>query len=109
MSDFDFSETLTELDAGLFVSKLSHAIAECALGVVEHGRKGKVKIEFTLQRIGDSHQIQLQHALSYRAPTRRGSRTEEDQTSTPLHVGKGGALTIMPDTQSSLFTQDKIS
>ena len=100
----DFTTTtLQELDAGLFASKVNHALAQCALGVVEHGRKGEVVITLKMQRIGESHQIQLEHKLAFKAPTRRGRRTEEDTTATPLHVNKGGALTVMPDTQGVLF------
>lgn len=102
MSDYDFTEILAELDAGVFSAKTSRAMQAVALGAVEHGRKGVVTLQFTMERIGDSSQLNVTHKLSYQKPTLRGRATEEDATSTPLHVGRNGALTIMPANQGQL-------
>jgi hypothetical protein len=99
----DFTDTLVELDGGAFTSKLTHALAQCALGVVEHGAKGRVQVIFNMKRIGDSHQINLEHKLSFKAPTRRGLTSEEETTSTPVYVDGHGSLTIMPISQGDLF------
>lgn len=98
---YDFTETLNDLDAGVFAQKLSRAVADTAEAVAYHERKakGKVTIELTMERIGDSSQLSVSHKLSFSKPTRRGKATEEDTTSTALYVGPRGALSVMPDTQ----------
>ena len=96
------SELLDDLDAGVFAQKVTTALAEAALGVVHTGRKGKVVLTFDLSRIGDSNQVNLQHGLKYVKPTNKGRVIEEDTTSTPLHVGPRGHLSLFPATQGSL-------
>jgi len=101
-------ETLfEELDGGVFAQKLAAALSDVALGVViqDSKRKGKVSLEFTIQRIGDSRQVQLTHKLKYVRPTAKGATSAEDTTSTPLYVGARGALTLMNDTQQNLFAE----
>lgn len=104
---FDITETLQDLDAGVFIQQVSAAFQEVARGVVENDKKGKVVLTFDLKRIGESHQVTVGHAIDYVSPTRRGSRRENIKTGTVLHVGRGGKLTIMPDTQSDLFKAPK--
>jgi hypothetical protein len=96
------SELLEDLDAGVFAQKVTTAVAEAALGVVHTGKKGKVVLTFDLARIGDANQVQLTHGLKYVKPTSKGKVIEEDTTSTPLHVGPRGHLTLFPASQQSL-------
>ena len=101
----ELAELLEELNAGIFASKCARALAEVALGVVTYGDKGKtgkVTISFDLKRIGESNQVMLTHQVSYSNPTMRGKATEVDSTLTPMHVGRGGQLSLMPDTQARL-------
>lgn len=100
----DPGEFISELDAGLFESKLARALSDVALGVTNNEKKqGKVTVTFTLSRIAESSQVNVAHRLEYKKPTRRGSQGEDDTTSTPMHVGRGGRLTISPDTQNDMF------
>jgi len=99
----DFTETLQELDAGILVSKLSNALANTALGVLQHNKKGKVILTIDLDRIGESSQINVSHKIVYQQPTLRGKSMEEDTTVTPMHVNKHGHMSIAPDTQLDLF------
>ena len=94
-----FSQLLDDLDAGIFEQKVTTALAEAALGVVNTGKKDKVVITLDLKRIGDSNQIELTHGLRYVKPTGKGKVTEEDNTATPLHVGKRGHLSLFPMAQ----------
>lgn len=96
------SDLLEDLDAGIYSQKVTTAIAEAALGVAHTGKKGKVVLTFDIARIGDSNQVTLTHGLKYVKPTSKGKVTEEDTTSTPLHVGPRGHLTLFPATQQSL-------
>lgn len=99
----DFIETLTELDAGIVANKLSRVVADVALGVVEHGKKGKIVLTLDLDRIATSSQLKIDHKINYIKPTLRGKATEEETTTTPMYVNKNGYLSIAPDTQLDLF------
>src|SRR5512138_3809285 len=103
---YDFTETLGELDAGVFASKLSRAVADTALGVMtngDKGKKGKVTITLEFSRIGESSQVNVDHTLVYSKPTKRGKSSEEDTTQTTFYVGRGGHLSIVPHNQGQLF------
>ena len=103
-----FVPVLEELDAGIFERKIAHALAETARAVVNAESKkqsGKITIELELTRIGEGAQVQMQHKLSYARPTLRGKIQETDTTETLLYVGKGGKLTVTPDTQMEIFTK----
>lgn len=106
-SKYDFTETLADLDAGVFSQKVSGAVQKVALGVVENDKEGEVTITLKMKRIGESHQVKVEHSVKFTAPTRRGKVSEIDKTMTPLHVGRGGRLTIMPETQGDMFKAPK--
>lgn len=53
----DITNVMADFDGGVFANQVSAALADAALGVVtngDKGRKGKVTIELTLERIGES-------------------------------------------------------
>lgn len=104
---YSFVATLPDLDAGVFEQKVSSAVKDVALGTVlygDKGKKGKVTIELTLSRIGDSNQVNVDHRVLKVQPTKRGKLTEEDTTSTALYVGNSGAVSVIPNTQGQLWT-----
>ncbi|WP_039913126.1 hypothetical protein [Cellvibrio mixtus] len=90
---------LGDLDGGVFEEKLSHILSQVAGAVCDHGRKGKITLEFELKQIGNGHQVTVDHKVKYVRPTKRGSVQEDEQTSTPMHVGKGGAMSFFPENQ----------
>ncbi|EOI3588446.1 hypothetical protein ACMSYV_000360 [Proteus mirabilis] len=97
----------SELDAGVFENKVSVALNDVALGVLNNGGKGKVIIELDIERLSNSMEekrVEITHKLKFTAPTLRGKRTEDDATKTPMYVGKGGKLTIMQEDQGQLFS-----
>ncbi len=104
---YDALETLPDLDAGLFVRKLSRAMADTAMAVVsQEGRakKGRVTITLDIERLNaDGTQVNVTHTLAYSRPTKRGKATEEDATATLMYVGGNGALTLLPFKQNDLF------
>lgn len=107
MSQPTISETLGEFDAGLFMEKVQESLKLVALGVVNSGKKGQVKITLDLGRIGDSSSVQVNHTLKYVKPTKNGKSVEENSTSTPMYVDNLGYLTIHPQTQADLFTSSE--
>lgn len=97
----------SELDAGVFENKVSVALNDVALGVLNNGGKGKVIIELDIERLSNSMEekrVEITHKLKFTAPTLHGKRTEDDATKTPMYVGKGGKLTIMQEDQGQLFS-----
>lgn len=96
------ADVLADLDAGLFLQKVSRQLQDTALGVAEHGRKGKIVLTLELERIGESHQLKVKHTAKYTRPTKRGTVVEDDTTETPMYVGRGGRLTLFPETQGAL-------
>lgn len=105
---YNFADTLPDLDAGVFLEKVSSAVQAVALGAVLYGAKGKtgkVTIELTISRIGDSNQVNVDHRVTQVRPTKRGKLTEEDTTSTALYVAPGGAVSVMPHTQGKLWPE----
>lgn len=97
-----FGDIVGEFDAGVFEEKVTAALREAAQGAIAHRKKGKVTLKFDLKPIGDSNQVNVTHTLSYTKPKAKGSLTEDDTTSTPMHVSRSGHLSIFPDTQQSL-------
>lgn len=101
----NFNEVMEELNGGVFLQQVGRALSDVAMGVVINGdksKKGKVTITFDMVRIGESSQVAVKHTLSYSKPTARGKTSEEAATDTPLYVGRGGRLTVMPDNQTAL-------
>jgi len=93
-------EILPDLQAGVFVSQIEHALSDAALNICVYGEKGKkakVSIEFELSRIGESNQVAVAHTVGYSYPTKRGKKSETATTETPMHVGPRGRLTLLPE------------
>lgn len=98
---------LGELDAGVFENKISAALNNVALGVLNNAGKGKVQITFDIERMNNTMEekrVAIKHKLSFTTPTPRGKSSEEDTTETPMYVNKGGKLTILQEDQGQLFT-----
>ncbi|MBK4999502.1 MULTISPECIES: hypothetical protein [Pseudomonas] len=101
------AEFLEELNGGAFASQVGHALSEVAAGVVDHGKAGKVTITLDFSRVGESSQVKIKHKLEYKAPTKRGTRSENTSLDTPMHVGSGGKLSLFPEKHDQLFTRDE--
>lgn len=100
----NLSELLGDLNAGVFEQQLNAAISDVAANVVTHGKKGELVIKLQLKQIGDSHQVALTHSLKSVVPMMRGRITEESAGDTPLHVGRGGKLSLYPGEQVDMFS-----
>lgn len=100
---------LPDLNGGTFLQKVDAAMRGVAISSLQFGdkgKRGKVALEFEFERIGESNQVRLTHGITITQPTARGKRSETDTTETPVHVGRAGNLTLMPDTQTR-FEFDK--
>jgi len=93
----DVNAFIEELNGGVFQEKLAHVLSEVANGTILFGegkKKGEVCIAMKLERVGDNSQVIIEHKLMHTRPTKRGKVSEEDTTSTPMFVGKGGKMSI---------------
>jgi len=98
----DITSLLPELNGGVFEGQINRAISDCAANVVTHGKKGVVTIKLEIEQIGETHQITMKHSLKVDMPTLRGKIVEESSTDTALHVGSGGAITLLPNVQTRM-------
>lgn len=101
----DVREFLEDLDGGVFEQKLAASLSSVAQGVAHHEKVGEVTVKLKLKPIS-GNQIAVEHSLVTKRPTRRGDASETDATKTPMHVGRGGKLTLFPDTQEQMFGRD---
>lgn len=99
----DVKTFLEDLNGGVFEEKLSTVLSDVAANVVTQGKPGKVQVTFDIEQIGNGYQVQVKHKLTYSKPTLRGKVTEEDTTITPMHLGRGGRMTLFPEGQEMLF------
>ena len=95
-------ELLPDLNAGVFEQQINRALSDCAANVCQYGKKGEVVLRFSMKQIGEGHQVAITHSLKSVIPTSRGKITEENATDTPLHVERGGKLTLYPNTQTRM-------
>jgi hypothetical protein len=99
MAQSNVNDFIGELNGGVLTEKLAHQLSESALATIHHGngkKTAKVTLELTLKQIGDNEQVMVQHKLSHTTPTKRGKKSEEDVTETPMFVGRGGVMTVNP-------------
>lgn len=102
----DVGEFITDLDGGQFDRLLSVALSQVAAGTVDNDGKGEVNVKFSFIKVAGSHQVTCAHKLTFTRPTADGKASEEITRKTTLHVGKYGKLSLVPETQASMFTRD---
>lgn len=105
MKPTDPTQFLIDLDAGTFSHKVARALSEAAAGTVDNKGDGEVTLTFKMKQIADSHQVTVSHDLKVSVPTLRGKRTENDTTSTLMHVGSGGRLSFFPENQLDMLDE----
>ncbi|OOR83895.1 hypothetical protein [Moraxella canis] len=88
---------ISDLGAGSIEHMLAQIISDVADGVVNTGKKGEATLKLTFSSIGDSRQVRVEHKLTYKEPTRKGSRSEEHTTETPMYVNLNGTVTIVSE------------
>jgi hypothetical protein len=103
LSTTDISEFLSDLDAGRFEKVLSAALSISASNAVDNAKKASVTLKIEIEPIPGTAQVHVHHTVSYSHPTTDGKRSEEQSRSTPMHVGKGGALSLTPANQLTMF------
>jgi hypothetical protein len=100
-SSTNITTLMGDLDGGVFEQKIGRALSDVAMGILSTGKKGFVTVRFDMEQISESNQVTVSHKLTFKKPTRRGGVNEEDTTKTPMHVGRGGKLSLMPENQAA--------
>jgi hypothetical protein len=98
----DLTELLPDLNGGVFEQQINGALSDIAANVCTHGKKGELVIKFAMKQIGEGNQVALTHSLKSVVPKARGKVTEETSTETPLHVERGGKLSLYPNHQTKM-------
>lgn len=99
----DLEHLFEVMDGGTLAIKLATALSDVAAAIDHTRKQGEVSLIFKIKPIGETSQVMIDHTLKYVEPKARGKVSEEDTTSTPMYVGTRGKLTLIPDTQQSLF------
>lgn len=90
----DVGEFFTDLDGGQLDTMLSVALSTTAAAVIDNSKKGKVTIELEFEQIKQTHQVVVNHKLTFKAPSRLGNKSETVIGASVLHVGKNGRLSL---------------
>lgn len=103
----DAPKFLSELTGGAFADQIGHALSDVAESVIVTGKKGQVVITLDIEQMGDkeSSQVGIKHKLAYTAPERFGTRKEDYARKTPMHVNKGGEMSLYANHTAGLFDQ----
>jgi len=99
----DIANMIGELNGGQVEQMLNLALSDAALNTLTHDKVSTVTLQLKMTRIGDSNQVGVVSTVSYKVPTKRGSRSEDYATDTPMFVGAGGKLSVTPDNQIDIF------
>lgn len=94
-------EFIEALDGGVFEEKISRILSDVAGAVIDHNDKGQVILQLDLKRIGESDQVQIDHAIKYKRPTSKGHVSEVNTTTTPMYVGARGTLSFLPENKDT--------
>lgn len=105
----DLTKFLGEIGGGVFEDKVGTALSMAASGAINNKGTAKVTIEFSIERIGESAQVSIDHKLKYTIPTQRGKKSEEDTTNTPMYVGVGGKMTLRDESTIDIFDQARMT
>ena len=73
----NIEHVISDLDGGVLAEKLSHAISKVAAGVIDYDKTGSVTLSLKFKRTGSSYQVNIEHALTYQAPTAKGHSSEK--------------------------------
>lgn len=106
MKATDPGEFIANLNAGVFANQLGKALSAVAGAVVDHGKKGQVKVTFDISQIGESHQVRIAHKLEFTEPTKRGSRREDTALETPMFVTEDGLQLFANNPTGQLFKKE---
>lgn len=111
MSIRDFSNTLGELDAGIFLKQASKAIEQVALSAIETQKAGEITLKLKIKPLNDSGAVHVESSIATVEPRPKGRIRMDHVSVTPMFAAKTGQLGASPETQDDIFfsTSDNVT
>lgn len=90
-------EILGDLNGGAFAHALETVMADVAQSVIRTGKKGKVNINFDMDKVkGTEQQVIISHKIDFAEPTLTGKRGEDSTSQTTVFVSPDGEISLTP-------------
>lgn len=99
----DFSNTLLELDAGIFLKQATKAIEQVTLSAIESQKVGEITLKLKIKPINDVGAVHVESSLATVEPRPKGRIRMDHVSVTPMFSSTSGHLSSMPDTQDDIF------
>lgn len=105
-NDNTITATLEDFNAGVYLKQAGEALRQVALGVINHGnkgKKGKLVLTVSLARADDPDKpalVNVEHTWAFEHPTKRGRKAENHTTETPMYVARDGQVALLPRDQA---------
>lgn len=99
----DFSNTLGELDAGVFLKQTSKAIEQVALSAIESQKQGEITIKLKIKPINDVGAVHVESSIATVEPRPKGRIRMDHVSVTPMFATKTGFLSAQPETKTDNF------
>ena len=93
----DLNDFFDELGLGLLKPMLEKLLSNVSFATMEYGSKkakGSIQLNFSFEPHPETCQIVVDHKMTYKCPTIKGSRGEEMRGNTAFFVGVGGTLSM---------------
>lgn len=106
----DFSNTLLELDAGIFVKQATKAIEQVTLSAIESQKVGEITLKLKIKPINDCGAVHVESSIATVEPRPKGRIRMDHVSVTPMFASKTGSLGSSPETQDDIFsTSDNVT
>lgn len=93
----NLNDFFDELGSGVLKPMLEQLLSSVSFATMQHGSskaKGAIHLNFSFEPHPETCQISVDHKLTYKCPTIKGSRGEEIRGSTAFFVGVDGVLSM---------------
>lgn len=105
----DFTNTLNELDAGIFLKQATKAIEQVTLSAIESQKQGEITIKLKIKPINDCGAVHVESSIATVEPRPKGRIRMDHNSVTPMFSSKTGSLGASPDTQEDIFDADNVT
>jgi hypothetical protein len=105
MKSTNTAQFIEDLDGGQFEADLGKILTAVGIAACDHDGPGEITIKLKMKRIGQSNQVNINHRITYSAPTSRGQQSESTGGETAMYVSATQGMTFFPsrENQGSLI------
>ena len=94
----DYTDVISDLNAGVTASTLTAVLCEAASRVLANEKPGEVTLTLKLKPLkGTQNQLQVESTIKHKMPTAKGDKSETVADETVLYVNAKGEMSIVPD------------